>query len=138
MDGDKMVHLMTNTTPTSLKTAVISGCMNSQEKTCHHLPLTLKEPELKEALKILVKATWMRVYTLSPVKTPTFSHFQEEEEILLMLVKDQEKKLTHSTRELTITISTITQKMLVKETLMKKFKVLPLLILMYSQFKREE
>jgi len=116
-----------------VKNAGINGFMNSQEKIPHHLPPTLKPFPLE---KTLVKETLMKVYTLSPVKTLMFSHFQEEEEIPPMTTMDHTRKPTHSPKKFIIIITTpeISEKVI----LTKKFTVLLLLIPTFFQLNGEE
>ena len=72
-----------------------NGFMNSQEKTSAHLLLMPRRrsnnKSHKRIRKILdtLKVKLMRVFILSPVRTPMFYHSQEEEELVDMLEMDQ-------------------------------------------------
>jgi len=77
-------------TPIFLQRDVIHGCMNSLEMPLDHLLLISKGPQ-----KTSVKEEWMKVYTHFHLKIPMFFHYQEEEDKLHMLVKDQTQKLIH-------------------------------------------
>merc|ERR1712100_85844 len=70
--------------------------------------------------------------------TPTPSQCQEEEDKPHMPTMDQEKNLTHSLKELIITTTIMTKKILEKETLMRKYMVLLLLTLTSSQCQEGE
>ena len=90
--------------------------------------------------KILVKEILMKKFMVLLPLTPTFFHFQEEEEILLMLEMDHKSQPTGLVFPKSITDITISiiKKILEKVTLMKKFMELLLLILMYFLFQEEE
>merc|ERR1712110_903461 len=101
--------------------------MDQERKLTHSTKELTTTTEIR---KILEKEILMKKFMVLLQLTPTFFQCQEEEDKLLMLQMDQERKLTHSLKE--------TRKILVKETLMKKFMVLLLLILTFSQSQEEE
>ena len=137
MDMVKMDQLMIIIMLILVKAEEINGFMNSQEKMYHHLPLM---PNLRPNVlrKTLEKEILMKKFMELPQLIPMFSQCQEEEDKLHMPTMDQAKNLTHLSKELIITIIIDQRKTLEKETSMKKYMELLLLIPTFSQCQEEE